>query len=372
MISKTMCVLFSESYSAVNNELAAERTLATVPFAGRYRLIDFVLSSLVKAGVNDIGILTKEHYGSLVDHLGAGKDWDLDRKNGGLKILTPFARADSAATRSRSKTDALLSCRTYLEKCNEEYVILADTNIVMNIDFYDLVKYHINKDADITVVYQKCSDAVYSGLVIDEDRDGRVIDAYYPAGQMNDCQNQVLKVFVFNKKLLLSLLDRAYTFGWTDFERDFITKNINKLKICGYEHKGYCAVINTVADLYQASMEMLTPARRKEVFESDTTILTRVKNSPPTIYGFECKAKNSLIADGCVIEGTIEDCVIFRGVRIEKGAVLKGCVIGQNSVIHSGAKLECVITDKEVEIGADRELSGHPTFPYVISKGAKV
>ena len=220
-----MCVLFSESYSAVNNELAAERTLATVPFAGRYRLIDFVLSSLVKAGVNDIGILTKEHYGSLVDHLGAGKDWDLDRKNGGLKILTPFARADSAATRSRSKTDALLSCRTYLEKCNEEYVILADTNIVMNIDFYDLVKYHINKDADITVVYQKCSDAVYSGLVIDEDRDGRVIDAYYTAGQMNDCQNQVLKVFVFNKKLLLSLLDRAYTFGWTDFERDFITKH---------------------------------------------------------------------------------------------------------------------------------------------------
>lgn len=372
MISKTMCVLFSDSFVAVNNELAAERTLATVPFASRYRLIDFVLSSLVKSGVNNIGILTKEHYGSLVDHLGAGKDWDLDRRNGGLKILTPFAKADSAATRGRSKIDALLSCRAYLEDCNEEYVILSDTNIVMNIDFAEMVRYHISKDADITVAYQKRSDAVYNGLVLDEDRDGRIVDAYYAAGQMSDCQNQGLKVYVFNKELLMSLLERAYTYGWTDFERDFITRNINKLRVCGYEHTGYCAVINTVGDLYKASMEMLTPAIRKEVFESQTPILTRVKNSAPTLYGFESKAKNSLIADGCVIDGTIENCVIFRGVRIEKGAVLKNCVIGQNSVIHSDAKLDCVITDKDVEIQADHVLSGYPTYPYVISKGQVV
>ena len=209
MISKTLCLLFSESYSAVTNELAADRTLATVPFAGRYRLIDFVLSSLVKARVNNIGILTKEHYGSLVDHVGAGKDWDLDRKNGGLKILTPFANPGSETTRNRSKIDALLSCQTYLEESNEEYVILADSNIVMNIDFADLVRYHNDKGADITIVYQQRNDAVYNGLVIDQDRDGRVVDAYYAAGQMTDCQNQVLKIFVFNKELLMNLLGNA-------------------------------------------------------------------------------------------------------------------------------------------------------------------
>ena len=372
MISKTLCLLFAESYAAVTNELAADRTLATVPFAGRYRLIDFVLSSLVKARVNNIGILTKEHYGSLVDHVGSGKDWDLDRKNGGLKILTPFAKAGSEITRSRSKIDALLSCQTYLEESNEEYVILADSNIVMNIDFADLVRYHSDKGADITVVYQQRTDAVYNGLVIDQDRDGKVVDAYYAAGQMSDCQNQVLKVFVFNKDLLMNLLGRAYTFGWTDFEREFITKNISKLRICAYEHKGYCAGINTVGDLYKASMEMLTPALRKEVFESDTTILTRVKNSPPTLYGFESKAKNSLIADGCTIDGNVENCVIFRGVTIEKGAVLKDCVIMQNSVIHSGAKLECVITDKDVTVEADHVMGGYPTYPFVISKGQTV
>lgn len=372
MISKTMCVLFSESYSAVHNDLAADRTLATVPFGGRYRLIDFVLSSLVKARVNNIGILTKEHYGSLVDHVGSGKEWDLDRRNGGLKILTPFAKAGSETTRTRSKIDALLSCLAYLEESTEEYVILADTNIVMNIDFADLVRYHINNGADITLVYQSANDPVYNGLVIDHDRDGRVIDAYYAAGEMSDCQNQVLKVFVFNKSLLLNLLGRAYTFGWTDFDREFITKNITKLRICGYEHKGYCAVINTVGDLYKASMEILKPEIRKEVFESETPILTRVKNSSPTSYGFDSKVKNTLIADGCEINGTLENCVIFRGVKIEKGAVLKNCVIMQNSTIQSGANLDCVITDKDVTILADHTMGGYPTFPFVISKGQTV
>ena len=242
----------------------------------------------------------------------------------------------------------------------------------MNIDFADLVRYHNDKGADITIVYQQRNDAVYNGLVIDQDRDGRVVDAYYAAGQMTDCQNQVLKIFVFNKELLMNLLGRAYTFGWTDFERDFITKNISKLHVYGYEHKGYCAVINTVGDLYKASMEMLTPALRKEVFESDTTILTRVKNSPPTLYGFESKVKNSLIADGCTIDGTVENCVIFRGVTIEKGAVLKDCVIMQNSTIHAGAKLECVITDKDVTVEAEHVMGGYPTYPFVISKGQTV
>jgi glucose-1-phosphate adenylyltransferase len=367
-----MCVLFSESYSAINNELAADRTLATVPFGGRYRMIDIILSSLVKARVNNIGILTKERYGSLVDHVGSGKDWDLDRRNGGLKILTPFANAGSETTRNRSKIDALLSARQYLEESTEEYVILADTNIVMNIDFEELVQYHIDKEADITLVYQTADDAVYNGLVIDHDRDGRVIDAYYAAGEMSDRQNQVLKVFVLNKSLLLNLLGRAYTFGWTDFDREFITKNITKLHICGYEHKGYCAVINTVGELYKASMEILTPSIRKEIFESDTPILTRVKNSAPTLYGFDAKVKNSLIADGCEINGTIENCIIFRGVKIEKGAVLKNSVIMQNSTIQADANLDCVITDKDVTIQAGHTLGGYPTFPFVISKGQTV
>ena len=372
MISKTMCILFSESYTATPNELAEERTLATVPFGGRYRLIDFVLSSLVAAKVSNIGILTKEHYGSLMDHLGSGKDWDLGRRNGGLKILTPFAKAETAATRDRSKIDALLSCRTYLEENAEEYVILADTNVVMNIDFRAMVEYHVEKDADITLLYQNRNNPTYNGMVVDCDRNGRVIDAFYSAGQTHETQSTLLKVFIFKKSLLLSLLDRAYTFGWADFDRDSITKNINKLNIFGYEHTGYCAVINTVADYYEASMELVNTQVRHELFESDIPILTRVKNSPPAVYGFNGKARNSLIADGCIIDGEVNNCIIFRDVEVKKGAVLNNCIIIQGSVIGENAQLNCVITDKNVTVQEGHVLSGYPTYPFVISKGETV
>lgn len=371
-MSNTMCVLFSESYTATPHELAVERTLATVPFGGRYRLIDFVLSSLVAAGVDNVGVLTKEHYGSLLDHLGSGEDWDLARRNGGLTILTPFAKAETASTRNRSKIDALLSCRPYLEKTTEEYVILADTNVVMNIDFQAMVEYHIEKGADITLLYKNRSAAVNNGLVVDCGRNGQVIDAYYGNGQSRDTQSELIKVFVFNKSLLLNLLDRAYTFGWEDFDRDFITKNINKLNIYGFEHTGYCAVINTMADYYEASLDLLKADIRHELFNSDIPILTRVKNNAPALHGFNGKVKNSLIADGCVIDGEVKNCIIFRGVKIEEGAVLEDCIIFQGGTIGAGAKLSCVITDKDVTVKEGQTLSGHPTYPFVIAKGQTV
>lgn len=372
MASQTMCILFSESYGVSPNELASERTLATVPFAGRYRLIDFILSSLVKAKISNIGILTKEHYGSLQDHLGWGKDWDLDRKTDGLKILTPFAKAETANTRNRSAIDALLSARGYIEMCDEDYVILADANQVMNIDFTGMIKYHIDREADITLLYQNHDEAIDNGVVLECDTSGRIVDAYFTVGQENEIRSAMLNVVIFNKKLLLSLLDRAFTFGWTNLARDFITKNINKLNIYGFEHKGYCAVINTVADYYKASMDLIKKEVRKELFYSDTPVLTRVKNSVPTIYGFDGKVHNSLIADECEIDGELNNCIVFRGVKIKKGAVLNNCIIMQQSVIGSDARLNCVITDKDVTVEDHHILSGYSTYPFVIAKGQTV
>lgn len=196
MASQTMCILFSESYGVSPNELASERTLATIPFAGRYRLIDFILSSLVKAKVSNIGILTKEHYGSLQDHLGWGKDWDLDRKTDGLKILTPFAKAETANTRNRSAIDALLSARGYIEMCDEDYIILADANQVMNVDFTAMIKSHIEREADITLLYQNHDEAIYNGVVLDSDTSGRVVDAYFTVGQENETQSAMLNVVI--------------------------------------------------------------------------------------------------------------------------------------------------------------------------------
>lgn len=372
MTSKTMCILFSESYGVSPNELAAERTLATVPFAGRYRLIDFVLSSLVKARIDDIGVITKEHYGSLMDHLGWGKDWDLDRKNGGLKILTPFTKEESANTRNRSKIEALLSVKRFIEKTDMEYIILSDTNLVMNINFDAMLRFHVERGADITMLYQTKVCPNHTGCVIDVDESGCVVDAFYSSVQHTEPQNAAFGVYIINKSLLLSLLDRAYTFGWVDFDRDFITKNLNKLKVYAFAHEGFSAVINTVADYYDASMKVLNRDIRHELFYGDTPIFTRVKNSVPTIYGFNGKASNSLIADGCKIDGEINNCIIFRDVVIEKGAVLNNCIIMQNTTIRSDARLNCVITDKDVIIGNGHALSGYQTYPYVIAKGQNV
>ena len=369
MTSKTMCILFSESYGVSPNEIAAGRTLATVPFAGRYRLIDVALSSLVHASIVDIGVITKEHYGSLMDHLGWGKDWDLDRKNGGLKILTPFTKAESAATRNRSKVDALLSVKRFIERSDKEYIVLCDSNLVMNIDFKAMLKFHAEKGAEITMLYQTKVCPTHSGCVVDVDDSGCVVDAYYSSIQHTEPQNAVIGVYVINKALLLSLLDRAYTFGWTDFDRDFITKNLNKLKVYAYAHEGFSAIIDTVADYYDASMKVLNSDVRRELFHGSQPVLTRVKNSVPTSYGFDGKVTNSLVADGCKIDGEVHNCIIFREVVIEKGAVLNNCIIMQNTTIRSGANLNCVITDKDVVIGSGHALSGYQTYPYVIAKG---
>lgn len=372
MTSRTMCILFSESYENNNNELAASRTLATIPFCGRYCLIDFVLSSLVKAGVHNIGVLTKDYYGSLVDHLGWGKDWDLDRKNGGLKVLTPFAKENTVNTRNRSRVDALLSCLAYIESCPEKYIILADSNLVMNIDFEAMVDYHIEKQADITVLYHKQNQVHFKGVDLSCDREGYVTDAVFLDGRAYDTENQLLNVYVFDKALLLELLNRAYTFGWSSFIRDFITRNINRLKVAGFEHKGFCAVIDTVADYYSASMEVIKPENQKDLFRSGTMILTNVQNTAPAVHGFDSKVKNSLIADGCHIDGELENCIIFRNVTVEKGAVLKNSIIFPQSVVKEGAMLDCVIADKNVTIEKGHRLSGYATYPMVVAKESSV
>ncbi len=372
MASHTKCILFSESYGITLNELASGRTLATIPFAGRYRLIDFILSSLVKANIYNIGILTKEHYGSLQDHLGWGKDWDLDRKKSGLKILTPFAKEETALVRNRSAIDALLSAKAFIREENEDYVILADTNIVMNIDFNEIIKSHKEKKADITLLYKNSDKGVYKGVIIETDTDNRISDVYFNSSKDGETVKIMINVMVFDRGILLSLLERAYTFGWTDLTRDFITKNINKLNIYAVEHKGYSAVINTVSDYYKASMELLNEDVRKELFYSDTPILTRVKNSVPTVYGFEGKVMNSLIADACEINGELINCIVFRGVKIKKGAVLKESIIMQNSVIGENARLNCVITDKDVMVKDNHILSGYETYPFIITKGKTV
>ena len=364
-------ILFSDTFHYDRiAELTKNRNLASVPFGGRYRLVDFVLSSLVKAHVPNVGVITRNNYSSLVDHLGSGKDWDLDRKNGGLKILTPFANTIGTSN-SNNKFEALNSIKTYIRHSLPEYCILSDTNIVCNIDFRQMLRFYQEKNADMVCLYQKRD--IYEGSIsIQIEDSGQICGSRYHGSAEGEQDNFVLKVYLMKKDFLLHLIDSGITYGWEEFNRDFITKHFSTYRIFAMEQTGYCKVLRTIGDYYRANMDLLDPAIRREIFQSGTHILTKIKDSVPTMYGSNANVKNSLIADGCKIDGTVENCVIFRDVRIKKGAVVKNSIIMQNAEISENSHITHVIADKNMSLNEGVVLTASESFPFIISKNTKI
>ncbi len=365
------CILFSDdSNNNKINGLADVRTVASVPFAGRYRLVDFMLSSLVGAGIMDIGIVTNNKYGSLMDHVGWGKDWDLNRKNGGIKFLTPYIN-DSQDNFGRNVIDSLNSIRGYIDKTLPEYCLLCDSNIVFNSDFEKLLDFHISKNADISVVY-KSEKPSAGDLEIITSVDGQIVDTMYYSKDVDEVKNVCINIVLLKKKLLIHLIEKGITYGWSSIKRDIIGKGFNEYKIYAYKVDGYTSVINDLNKYYDANMDMLNENIRKELFNGVNPVFTRIKDSVPTIYGERCCIENSLIADGCNIKGKVENCIVFRDVKIEEGAVVKDSIIMQNTIIDKDASLSCVITDKDVHISDKVMLAGTKTMPFIINKGKTV
>lgn len=361
-------LIFADIYKPNRMEsLTAVRSISSVPFGCRYRLIDFTLSSLVASKIPDIGIITQFNYNSLMDHLGWGKDWDLNRKNGGLKVLTPMAE-ESDIHIYRNKFEAMYSVEQYIQSRLEEYCILSDGNMVYTFDFDDLLNFHVSKGADITVVYRKSvPKANETQIIVDEHK--RAYDALYHSQSGTKECDMLARIFVIKKSHLLNLIKKGMTLGWEDIAKDYISKNFNRLLVYAYEIKNYYRPINNIEEYYNVSMELLDENIRKELFLSGAGILTRIKDSAPATYGSDCVVKNSLIADGTVIDGTVENSLIFRDVKIEKGVTVKNSIIFQNSVIKSGSYLDYVISDKEVTIGENNNLRGVRQCPFIIAKG---
>ena len=365
------CILFSDNYfSTKMSEISDIRTLASVPFGGRFRLVDFMLSSLVAAKVNSIGIVARNKYGSLMDHVGWGKDWDLNRKNGGIKFLTPFIQ-DANTIMGENKFEALNSIMEYIKTSLPEYCLICDSNMVFNMDLQDFMRAHEAKGADISFVYKRMIPQ-QKDLEVSIDCDGKVYDALYHTSDGNEEKDVVMTMILLKKDLLVSLVEQGITYGWDSIKKDIIAKQFNNYKICGYKADGYMAVIRSVTDYYNASMDLLKSGVRKELFMNDIPVFTRIKDSVPTIYGEHCHIKNSLIADGCNIDGMVENCIIFRDVKVEKGAILKNSIIMQNTKVGKNSLLSHVITDKDVTISDDKILAGTESVPFIINKSSCV
>lgn len=363
-------IIFSDAFCGERiGELTAKRNLASTPFGGRYRFIDFILSSLVNARVPNVGVITRSNYSSLLDHLGSGKDWDLSRKNGGLKILAPFA--ESNGRNINTKIDALMSIKTYIKHSLQEYCILTDANIICNIDFNSVLKTHIEKNADITCLYRTAK--VRPGeMSIKTEENGHISDVLYHTDGTEDEKDTIIKTYIMKKELLLELIDKGITFGWEDIDKDFIARSFNEYKVFAYKITGYCKIIRDINEYYQANRDLLNKEIRDELFTSDNPILTKVKDSVPTMYGENCKISNSLVADGCQIDGIVENSILFRGSVIKKGCVLKNCIIMQNSVIGENCVLTNIIADKNISVSRDKILTGYESLPFVVSKGTKI
>lgn len=364
-------IVFSNMHDNTMGTLTMQRTMASIPFGGRYRLIDFTLSNLVNSGIYDVGIIAKSNYQTLMDHLGTGKEWDLSRKNGGLCVLPPYGRSEAGVYKGR--LEALSGILHYIKSFKGNYVIMTDCDTVTTVDYEKMVQYHEEKNADITVFYknkQITKEQRNNTTLLKMDEDGRVRDVLMDTG--DDSGNAFLDKILIRKDLLERIVMDAASHNKVSFTREVLQNQKETLRIYGYEYTGYVADIKSVPAYYHCSMELLKPEVRAELFRPDRPVYTRVRDEVPVKYGVSAVVKNSMIADGCVIQGQVENSIIFRGVKIAKNAVVKNSVIMQGTVIGEGAHLDCAVLDRDVILRDGRTLIGCESYPICIEKGAVI
>lgn len=363
-------VIFSNIHDENIPELSRQRTMGSLPYGGRYRLIDFALSNLVNAGITTVGIITKNNYQSLLDHLGSGKDWDLARKTGGLVLLPPFGAIDNGGL-YKNRLEALKGVTGFLTRRNEDYVVLCDCDGVYRMDFSDVIDYHEKKGADITIVCHPEEIGKSSAYdIVKTDESGRVTDLEFN-GKNKGKAKYYTNIMVIGRAFLLNIINDSIARGYKSFREDILFGNLKRYNVYAYDFTGYHATIDSLSSYFKHNMELLDKNVRDELFGA-RDIYTKVRDSAPSKYGFNSLVKNSLVSDGCVVEGTVENCILFRGVKVGKGCVLKNSIIMQDTVIGDGVKLNCVITDKNVVIRDNRVLSGCEVQPYFLAKGTMI
>ncbi|MBR1811973.1 MAG: glucose-1-phosphate adenylyltransferase subunit GlgD [Clostridia bacterium] len=360
-------IIYSSNYDSCLTESTAVRTMGSVPFGGRYRLVDFMLSGMVNCGISKVGVALGNNYRSLMDHIGTGRPWDLSRKRDGIYLLPPYNF--SGVGDYGSKMGVLKGLLDFLNHTQEEYILMTDCNAVCNLDVEKLGAFHEAKGADITLAYAEGALPQLSDVtVLTLDGDSRVTDMEI-APKNADAGAYAVNIMFMKKSLLLRLIFDASAHGQEDFERDVLMKNLQKLGIYGYKIPGFCRVIDSLQGYYDINMELLDKDNRDALFTDERPVFTRVRDDMPTVYGIGSDVKNSLIADGCIIDGVVVNSVLFRGVHVAKGAVVENSILMQETFIGEDAAVNCVITDKDVVIRPKKTISGAENYPVYIGKG---
>lgn len=372
MNNNVLGLIFASINDSAVIDLTKQRTMGSIPFGGRYRLIDFPLSNMVNSGIQEVGVITKSNYGSLMDHLGSGREWDLARKKGGLHLLPPFSHVGGGVYQGR--LEALNNVWNFIDYAKSEYVVMANCDFIANVDFAEVVAAHKESGADITMVYAKglynANKNINTNILSINEEDVVTEILVHPdmAGECNIC----LDMFVMKTDFLKKIVREAASKNQCSLIRHVLQGRKDEFTFKAYEHKGEFFKIDSLEAYYKANLMLQDCEVRKSLFDSESPIYTKTGDNAPVKYGLETSVKNSTIADGCMIEGTVENSVLFRGVKIGKGTVVKNCVLMQGTVIGENCSLDSIVTDKNVEISDDRVLTGSAEYPLYLGKKAKI
>ncbi len=373
-MNDVMGIIYTSPEDFALRDLTATRAVSALPLASSYRAIDFVLSSMVNTGVRNVGVIMQKNYLSLIDHLGSGHPWDLHTRVDGLRILPPTGVASMPGT-YMGLIDALNANMNFLRRSHQEFVIVGYGNSILNADLNDLVLEHINTGADLTIAYTKDLSSDLAGpdsgnkpSFMKLDDKGRVTEIEINPNAPS-FPNMAIDLFVIRRKLLMFLINRAVALGQKSMDellRDSIRDH--SLAVHGYEFNGFYRAIETVQGYFRLNLDLINPETRKALF-GKLPVFTKTRNDPPAKYMDGSAVKNSLVGNGCIIEGTVENSVLFRGVHVARGAVVRNSVLMQDSYVMENAELENVIFDKDVTIRRSGRLVGQPLFPIVVGKG---
>lgn len=365
----TVGVIFSSINDEQVPELTKVRSKGSIPYGGRYRLVDFALSNMVNSGITTVGIITKNNYQSLMDHLGSGKEWDLARKEGGLILLPPYS--DESEILYKNRLEALKGATAFLRKCKEDFVVIADSDAVYKLDYSKVIEQHVETNADITMVYHEHeSESVKSYMLLETADDGRISSISVNVSDKG-VRKHYVNVFVARTTFLLNIIQTAIARGYSSFSKDVLIPGLDTYKIYGYKLEGYYQNIDSLESYFRANMDLLNKETRKELF-GNRDIYTKINDAPPAKFTESAKVTNSLVHDGCLIEGTVENSILFRGVKVGKGTVVKNCIIMSENVIGENCNISYVVSDKDSVISNGRTLAGCEQKPYFINKGSRI
>ena len=363
-------IIFANKHDIALDELTDYRTMGAVPFGGRYRLIDFQLSNMVNAGILNIGVITRKNYQSLMRHIGSGSEWDLDRKQGGLTILPPFGgNADDERIYS-NRLGALITNLDYIESSKEKYAIITDCTHVANTNLEEVLDLHVKSGAKITGIYSDDAKFVQNGVnntFVKVDADGQITDIAV-SKDIQDDMTYSMNTWVMEKDFLVEIIRDAVRNEKSSLRRDIIKPLLKEEKVVGYKHEGAVLCLNDLSSFIQANLELLNKDTRLDLFHSGNgPVITRTRDSAPTLYGKNAKIENSLIADGCIIDGEVKNSVIFRGVEIGEGTTVENSVVMLDVTVGRNVILNYAILDDNSTIHDSRALSGYLTHPFFCS-----